>query len=57
VAAYVDAGGENESHALEPLMRQFLLEVALVGRTMAATGASWNPRFMAMIEQGLASFV
>jgi Ser/Thr protein kinase RdoA (MazF antagonist) len=57
VAAYVDAGGRDESYALEPLMRIFLLEVALHGRTRKVQGASWHPEFQEMIETALASFV
>ena len=57
VAAYVDSGGRDESHALEPLMRQFLLAVALRARTRKATGESWNPEFQGMIEAGLERFV
>ena len=57
VAAYVDAGGRDESDALEPLMRIFLLTVALHGRTRKVQGASWHPEFQEMIETALASFV
>jgi Ser/Thr protein kinase RdoA (MazF antagonist) len=53
VKAYVDAGGEDESYALDPLIRQFLLAVALHGRTRAAQGSSWDPGFQAMIETAL----
>ena len=53
VAAYVDAGGTDESYALEPLIRQFLLAVCLYVLTRAATGASWDPDFLAMIERAL----
>jgi Ser/Thr protein kinase RdoA (MazF antagonist) len=56
VAAYVEAGGEDESFALDPLIRQFLLAVALHGRTRAAEGSSWQPRFQAMIETALERF-
>lgn len=55
VAAYVDAGGADESFALEPLMRIFLLAVALHGRTRKVQGASWHPEFQEMIETALAS--
>ena len=57
MAAYVDAGGPDESFALDPLMRQFLLAVALHVRTRKANGASWNPEFQAMIETALGRFV
>ncbi len=57
VAAYVDAGGRDESYALEPLMRQFLLAVALHARTRKATGESWSPEFQGMIEAALERFV
>jgi Ser/Thr protein kinase RdoA (MazF antagonist) len=57
VAAYVDAGGEDESYALEPLIRQFLLAVALHGHTRRAQGSSWHPGFQAMIETALERFV
>jgi len=57
IAAYVDAGGRDESHALEPLMRQFLLAVALHARTRKATGESWSPEFQGMIETALERFV
>jgi Ser/Thr protein kinase RdoA (MazF antagonist) len=57
VAAYVGAGGRDESHALEPLMRQFLLAVALHARTRKATGLSWGPGFQGMIEAALERFV
>jgi Ser/Thr protein kinase RdoA (MazF antagonist) len=57
VTAYVDAGGDDESYALEPLMRQFLLAVALHARTRKATGLSWGPEFQAMIETALERFV
>lgn len=57
VAAYVDAGGRDESYALEPLMRIFLLAVALHGRTRKVQGASWHPEFQQMIETALASLV
>ncbi len=53
VAAYVDAGGHDESYALEPLIRQFLLTTCLHSLTRAATGASWNAGFVAMIERAL----
>jgi Ser/Thr protein kinase RdoA (MazF antagonist) len=57
VAAYIEAGGRDESHALEPLMRQFLLAVDLHGRTRKATGESWSPEFQGMIDTALAGFV
>jgi Ser/Thr protein kinase RdoA (MazF antagonist) len=57
VAAYVEAGGRDESHALEPLMRQFLLAVALHARTRKATGQSWSPEFQGMIEAALERLV
>ena len=57
VAAYVDAGGLDESHALEPLLRQVLLAVALHARTRKATGQSWSPEFQGMLEAGLENFV
>jgi Ser/Thr protein kinase RdoA (MazF antagonist) len=57
VAAYVDAGGRDESHALEPLMRQFLLAVALHARTRKATVESWHPEFQGMIEAALERLV
>jgi Ser/Thr protein kinase RdoA (MazF antagonist) len=57
VAGYVDAGGRDESHALDPLLRQFLLAVALHARTRRAAGESWNPEFQDMIESALARFV
>ena len=50
MTAYVDAGGKDESYALEPLMRQFLLAVALHGRTRKAAGGSWSPGFQDLIE-------
>jgi Ser/Thr protein kinase RdoA (MazF antagonist) len=57
VAAYVDAGGRDESHALEPLLRQALLAVALHARTRKATGQSWSPEFQGMLETALERFV
>jgi Ser/Thr protein kinase RdoA (MazF antagonist) len=57
VAAYVDAGGRDESHALEPLLRQVLLAVALHARTRKATGQSWSPEFQGMLETALERFV
>ena len=57
VGAYVEAGGRDESDALQPLMRQFLLSVALHVRTRKAIGASWSPEFQLMIETALASLV
>jgi Ser/Thr protein kinase RdoA (MazF antagonist) len=57
VGAYVDAGGKDESQALEPLIRQFLLAVALHGRTRRAHGCSWHPEFQTMIEPALERFV
>ena len=57
VAAYIHAGGRDESEALEPLMRIFLLAVALHGRTRKVQGASWHPEFQEMIETALASLV
>ena len=57
VSGYVDAGGRDESHALDPLLRQFLLAVALHARTRRAAGESWNPEFQDMIESALARFV
>jgi Ser/Thr protein kinase RdoA (MazF antagonist) len=57
VAAYVDAGGRDESHALDPLMRQVLLAVALHARTRKATGLSWSPEFQGMLETALERFV
>lgn len=56
VRAYLDAGGRDESYALEPLMRIFLLLVALHGRTRKVQGATWHPEFQEMIETALASF-
>jgi Ser/Thr protein kinase RdoA (MazF antagonist) len=57
VRAYIDAGGHDESYALEPLMRIFLLLVALHGRTRKVQpGVSWHPEFQEMIETALASF-
>jgi Ser/Thr protein kinase RdoA (MazF antagonist) len=57
VAAYVDAGGRDELHALEPLLRQALLAVALHARTRKATGQSWSPEFQGMLETALERFV
>jgi len=57
MAAYVDAGGRDESHALEPLLRQVLLAVALHARTRKATGQSWSPEFQGMLETALERFV
>ncbi len=57
VTAYVDSGGRDESHELEPLMRQFLLAVALHGRTRKAAKESWSPEFQGMIEAALKRFV
>jgi Ser/Thr protein kinase RdoA (MazF antagonist) len=57
VASYVDAGGHDESYALDPLIRIFLLEVALHGRTRKAHGESWQPEFQEMIETALAAYV
>ncbi|MDP9303726.1 MAG: phosphotransferase [Actinomycetota bacterium] len=57
VAAYVDAGGRDESYALEPLLRQVLLAVALHARTRKATGQSWSPEFQGMLEGALERFV
>jgi Ser/Thr protein kinase RdoA (MazF antagonist) len=57
VAAYVDAGGRDESHALEPLLRQVILAVALHARTRKATGQSWSPEFQGMLETALERFV
>ena len=57
MAAYVDAGGRDESHALDPLMRQVLLAVALHARTRKATGQSWSPEFQGMLETALERFV
>ena len=57
VAAYVDAGGRDESHALEPLLRQVLLAVALHARTRKATGQSSSPEFQGMLETALERFV
>jgi len=43
VAAHVDAGGREESDCLDPLMRQFLLAVALHGRTRKAAANRGAP--------------
>ena len=43
VAAHVDAGGRDESDCLDPLMRQFLLAVALHGRTRKAAANRGAP--------------
>ena len=43
-----------EHDALVPLLRLFLLAVALFSLTRRARGESWNPQIVALVERGLA---
>jgi Ser/Thr protein kinase RdoA (MazF antagonist) len=54
LAAYAEAGGPGEHDALVPLLRLFLLAVALFSLTRRARGESWNPQIVALVERGLA---